>query len=230
MAFVYQSRWAGGGGTVRAALMLNGGAALHLFSKSDQNKALRSSLAAGAEIWRVVFMRKRFDQSYGKKIGYDPSVRWSQQKKAYWGVDVPFIGLGGSFTKGKKGQAQTYDYEPGTMWKTVMATARVYAISAGSRLRAEVKFSYGHPLNPRAADIFTTVKPWELERVTDEAVRTLRAIIDGAEATGAAKGAQYRLPSTLPITRSPVSSMPVRKPQYGRRRPVIGYSFPGRAA
>lgn len=201
----YQSRYSGASGTLRVALQYNA-QALKLFKRREANAIIRGAFIAGGRLWVSLFMPKRFSR-YADKLGYKSQFRWKLAKEAITGQPaIPFVGIGSH-----GGAARAQSWEPGHLRATALAGTRVSAVATANRQQIRISIPFGHPLERRAAGVFRSIPPWELDRIADEAVNVLRASIEAAGVIA---------PGRLSTRVSALSSHQVSRLQ--ARRPSIG--------
>lgn len=157
----------GGEMPLRIAIDLNR-AAMAMFSRYEQNAAIRDALKAGGQLWTVVFLPQRFSD-YVRRIGYDETAKWEATKIALF----------------KRGTIQGPQPTPfvfvGIMRETAMSGARVEAAATASRQVITIRIPFGHPVQSKAAAVFRTVPPWEVLRIAEEVRLVLARAIAGMQ-------------------------------------------------
>lgn len=190
--------WQKNTGPIRTALRLNGmGTALFGDrSQHEQNLLVRVSLMRGGNMWIKVFLPMRFTD-YARKLGYRASTYWEAYKQQLLGAVVPLIGIGGDYAKGK-GEGS---WPPGFMRDTATKGASIKASVTSTKAVIRIKIPFGHPVQPRTANIVTKVPPWELTRIAEDVGKALRNLLHGDFNDG--KTPFQRATAYLPARKAP---------------------------
>jgi hypothetical protein len=156
-----------GDSPLKVAIDLNR-TALSWFSRAEQNTAIRTALLSAGNLWIEVFLEKRFSD-YARKLGYDESAKWEATKIA--------LAKGGVLTS----KQPTPFVFSGQMKATALAGARATATATANRQAILIRVPYGHAVQPRAADVFRSVPPWEVLRLAEEVNASLVDWLNGQQ-------------------------------------------------
>jgi len=164
-------------GAFRVAIEANR-EAMVLFSKSDQNRMLRTASLSGAELFVDRDLFRRFSRWAIGALGAFTSAKWRKYKTLRGGVDVPFVGL---TPIGGGPPAPNWKQQNGEkMNVAIRRGARATAVAKNTDATATIRLPFGHALRPETAKRFATLTTKELREIGEEQARVLAAILNGA--------------------------------------------------
>lgn len=164
------------GPSLKSVLEENNGLQIFL-TKTQMASVLRFAGTIGGELWKTVFLPKRFEMAYATLLGYHVSAGYNKWKVDNVGKTVSYGGAKGTLKSDKTfvmaGPQPTPFYASGSSMAMVLSSAYVTVAATSSRVVIRIRFRLGNIAYKKSAE-FTTLPAWEYARVVQEVDRVLR--------------------------------------------------------